>query len=99
LRNILLACSLSLSLASPFAAAAQDLQPRAMPPVPSPARSTVWVIQPTQWLIIGVGAVAAVAALEVLAPTRLIYVAGGVAGGYLANILYNGQHVEIRTVP
>jgi hypothetical protein len=66
---------------------------------PTTVRPGGWVIQPGQWVAITAGVIAGAAAMEVLVPTRLLYIMGGVAGGYLANTWYDGRRVEIHTIP
>lgn len=93
----LLPATLLLGLLAPDQAAAQPPSRADAAPVASGFAGLD--IQPGQWLAVGAGVVAGVLAVEVLIPTHLIYVAGGAAGGYLANIWYGGQRVEIRTRP
>ena len=94
---ILLPVALSLGFLAPGVAAAQP-PPRA-DPAPAASGFAGLDIHPGQWLTVGAGVIAGVLAVEVLIPTHLIYVAGGAAGGYLADAWYGGRHVEVRTRP
>jgi len=87
---------LATSLTAPVAAYAQ-------PAAISAPRSTdeVVVVRPSQWLAIGVGVVVGAAVLDVIMPSNVAFVVGGVVGGYLANTWYNGREVQLQmsTVP
>ena len=88
---------LATSLTAPVAAYAQ---PAASAPARSAAEEVV-LIRPSQWLAIGVGAVVGAAVLDVIMPSNVAFVLGGVVGGYLANTWYNGREVQLQmtTVP
>ncbi len=96
----LLAGLLALGFAAPELALAQRPAPEPSQAQPAPiARPAGWVIQPGQLVAVTAGVVVGAAAMEILVPTRLIYVLGAVAGGYLANTWYDGRRVEVHTVP
>src|SRR4051794_3267024 len=61
-------------------AAVQDLKP-----------VQVYVVRPAQVLAIGAGVIVGIAVMEALIPTALGYTAGGIVGGYLANVWYGGR--------
>jgi len=84
---------LATSLMTPVAAYAQ-------PAAPAAAQEVV-VIKPAQWLAIGAGAVVGAALLDVILPSQVAFVVGGVVGGYLANAWYSGREVQLQmsTVP
>jgi len=54
------------------------------------------VIRPGQWIAIGAGAVTGFVVGEALFSTDLGMVVGGLVGGYLANVLYQGYQIEVR---
>jgi hypothetical protein len=87
---------LATGLTAPVAAYAQP----AAAPV-ARASEEVVLIRPSQWLAIGVGAVVGAAVLDVIMPSNVAFVLGGVVGGYLANTWYNGREVQLQmtTVP
>lgn len=87
---------LATSLSAPVAAYAQP----AAAPV-SRATEEVVMIRPSQWMAIGVGAVVGAAVLDVIMPSNVAFVVGGVVGGYLANVWYAGREVQLQmtTVP
>jgi homoserine acetyltransferase len=85
---------LAISLSFPVAAYAQPAKT-----VPIPATDTTIVIQPMQWVTIGVGVVVGAAVLDMVMPTGIAFVVGGSLGGYLANAWYNGYGVEVRVAP
>jgi hypothetical protein len=85
---------LATGLTAPVASYAQ-------PAAPARSSEEVVLIKPSQWLAIGVGAVVGAAALDVIMPSNVAFVLGGVVGGYLANVWYNGREVQFQmtTVP
>ena len=60
-----------------------------------------WCPRPAQWLAIGAGVVVGAVVVDALIPADLAYIVGGVVGGYLANVWYNGRQLELHmgTVP
>jgi hypothetical protein len=86
---------LAASLSAPVAAYAQ-------PAASAPARAAtaasedVVTIRPAQWLAIGAGVVVGAAVLDVFMPSNVAFVVGGVVGGYLANVWYNGREVTLQ---
>ena len=87
---------LAAGLSAPVAAYAQP----AAPARPA-ATEDVVTIRPAQWLAIGAGVVVGAAVLDVIMPSNVAFVVGGVVGGYLANVWYNGREVTLQmaTVP
>jgi hypothetical protein len=89
---------LATGLSAPVAAYAQ-------PAAPAPARPAatedVITVRPAQWLAIGAGVVVGAAVLDVVMPSNVAFIVGGVVGGYLANVWYNGREVTLQmaTVP
>ncbi len=81
---------LATSLAAPVGAYAQ-------PATSAPARSEeVITIRPAQWLAVGAGVVVGAAVLDVILPSNVAFIVGGVVGGYLANVWYNGREVQVQ---
>jgi hypothetical protein len=99
MQKAVLAGLLATSLAAPVGAYAQP----AASPSAAPAATTeqIMVLRPAQWLVIGAGVVAGAVVIDALIPTDLAYIAGGIVGGYLANVWYNGRQIELHmgTVP
>jgi len=87
---------LATGLSMPVAAYAQPAAPAAARP-----SEEVVVIRPSQWLAIGAGAVVGAVLLDVILPSNVAIVVGGVVGGYLANVWYGGREVQVQmtTVP
>jgi hypothetical protein len=87
---------LAAGLSAPVAAYAQP----AAPARPA-ATEDVVTVRPAQWLAIGAGVVVGAAVLDVFMPSNVAFVVGGVVGGYLANVWYNGREVTLQmaTVP
>ena len=56
----------------------------------------VVTIRPAQWLTIGAGVVIGAAVLDVILPSNVAFIVGGVVGGYLANVWYNGREVQLQ---
>lgn len=83
---------LATSLAAPIAANAQT----ASSAPAAAANNEVFTIRPTQWLTVGVGVVVGAAVLDVIMPSNVAFVVGGVIGGYLANTWYTGKDVQIE---
>lgn len=83
---------LATSLAAPVAAYAQPASSAA----PKAATEEVFSIRPAQWLAVGVGVVVGAAVLDVILPSQVAFVVGGVVGGYLANVWYNGREVQLQ---
>ena len=96
MHKAMLAGLLATSLTAPVAAYAQ---PAAAPS--ARAAEEIVVIRPAQWLTIGVGVVVGAAVLDVIMPSNVAFVLGGIAGGYLANVWYNGRELQLQmaTVP
>jgi len=82
---------LAASLAAPIAANAQSASS-----APAAANDQVVNIRPAQWLTVGVGVVVGAAVLDVIMPSNIAFVVGGIAGGYLANAWYNGKEVSVQ---
>jgi hypothetical protein len=82
---------LATSLTAPVAAYAQP----AAAPSSKPAEE-VFMIRPAQWLAVGAGVVVGAAVLDIILPTNVAFVVGGVVGGYLANAWYNGRDVQLQ---
>jgi hypothetical protein len=82
---------LAAGLTAPVAAFAQ-------PAASAPARAAedVVTVRPAQWLAIGAGVVVGAAVLDVIMPSNVAFVVGGVVGGYLANVWYGGREVQIQ---
>jgi len=83
---------LATSLAAPVAAYAQPAPSAA----PKATTEEVFSIRPAQWLAVGVGVVVGAAVLDVILPSQVAFVVGGVVGGYLANVWYNGREVQLQ---
>ncbi len=83
---------LAASLAAPVASYAQSAGPAA----PSAKTEEVFTIRPAQWLAIGAGVIVGAAVLDVVLPSQMAFVVGGVVGGYLANVWYNGREVQLQ---
>ena len=85
---------LAASLAAPVASYAQ-------PAAVTRPSEEVMVIRPAQWLTIGAGAVVGAVLLDVVLPSNVAFVVGGLVGGYLANVWYGGREVQLQmtTVP
>ncbi len=81
---------LAASLAAPVAAYAQ---PATTAPAP---KDEVITVRPAQWLAVGAGVVVGAAVLDVILPGNVAFVVGGVVGGYLANVWYNGREVQVQ---
>jgi hypothetical protein len=83
---------LAASLAAPAVAYAQ--------PAPAAAARTaneeIVTVRPAQWLSIGAGVVVGAAVLDVIMPSNVAFVVGGIVGGYLANAWYNGREVQLQ---
>jgi hypothetical protein len=47
-------------------------------------------------MAIGAGVVVGAAVLDVIMPSNVAFVVGGVVGGYLANVWYGGREVQIQ---
>jgi hypothetical protein len=88
---------LATSLAAPVSAFAQPAASAA----PTATTEQLVVIRPAQWLAIGAGVVVGAVVVDALIPTDLAFIAGGIVGGYLANVWYNGRQLEVHmgTVP
>ena len=54
------------------------------------------VLRPAQWLAVGAGVVVGAAVLDVIMPSNVAFVVGGIVGGYLANVWYNGREVQLQ---
>ena len=80
---------LAASLTAPVAAYAQ-------PAAPTKVSEDVVTIRPAQWLTIGAGVVIGAAVLDVILPSNVAFIVGGVVGGYLANVWYNGREVQLQ---
>jgi hypothetical protein len=85
---------LATSLTAPVAAYAQPAAPARTP-------EEVITVRPAQWLAIGAGIVVGAAVLDVILPSNVAFIVGGVVGGYLANVWYSGREVQLQmtTVP
>jgi hypothetical protein len=99
MQKTLLAGILAASVVAPTAVYAQPTP--AAPAVSDPKTEQVFVVRPAQVLAIGAGVVVGIVVMEALIPTELGYIAGGIVGGYLANVWYGGRQLEIHmgTVP
>ena len=82
---------LAASLAAPVACYAQPASSAA-----SAKTEEVFNIRPSQWLAIGAGVIVGAAVLDVILPSQMAFVVGGVVGGYLANVWYSGREVQIQ---
>jgi len=85
---------LAAGLTAPVAAYAQ-------PAAAVRAGDEVITIRPAQWLAVGAGVVVGAAVLDVIMPSAVAFVVGGVVGGYLANVWYSGRevHLQMSTMP
>jgi hypothetical protein len=83
---------LATSVSAPVAAYAQ---PAASAPA-RPSTEDVVTVRPAQWLAIGAGVVVGAAVLDVIMPSNVAFIVGGVVGGYLANVWYNGREVTLQ---
>ena len=83
---------LATSLATPVAAYAQPATSAA----PSAKTEEIFTVRPAQWLAIGAGVIVGAAVLDVVLPSQAAFVVGGVIGGYLANVWYNGREVQLQ---
>ena len=79
---------LATSLTAPVAAYAQ--------PTTSAQTEQVFTIRPAQWLAVGAGVIVGAAVLDVVLPSQVAFVVGGIVGGYLANVWYNGREVQLQ---
>jgi hypothetical protein len=97
MQKLVLAGVLAASLTAPVASYAQTAAPAASAPV---ARVTVdnevFTIKPAQWLAVGAGVIVGAAVLDVVLPSNIAFVLGGVVGGYLANAWYSGREVQLQ---
>ena len=82
---------LAAGLSAPMAAYAQPAAPARVVPT-----EEVITVRPAQWLAIGAGVVVGAAVLDVVMPSNVAFIVGGVIGGYLANIWYNGREVQVQ---
>jgi hypothetical protein len=87
---------LAAGLTAPMAAYAQPAAPARIPPT-----EEVVTVRPAQWLAVGAGVVVGAAVLDVILPSNVAFIVGGVVGGYLANIWYSGREVQVQmtTIP
>jgi hypothetical protein len=87
---------LAASLTAPMAAYAQPAAPARTAPT-----EEVVTVRPAQWLAVGAGVVVGAAVLDVILPSNVAFIVGGVVGGYLANIWYSGREVQVQmtTIP
>lgn len=92
MQKAVLAGLLATSLAAPVGAYAQPASSAA----PTSTTEQLMVIRPAQWLVIGAGVVVGAVVIDALIPTDLGYIVGGVVGGYLANVWYNGRQIEVH---
>ena len=44
----------------------------------------------------GAGVVVGATVLDVIMPSNVAFVVGGIVGGYLANVWYNGREVQLQ---
>jgi hypothetical protein len=93
MQKTLLSAVLAAGLLAPAAAYAQ---PSSTITVPDGNTGHVWVIRPIQVLAIAAGVVVGAVVVEALIDTEIGYLVGGVAGGYLADVWYNGGQFEIH---
>ncbi len=70
----------------------------AQAPAAPPAEKTdqMFVIRPSQLLVLGAGALGGVIVGELLFSTELGMVVGGVLGGYLSHLWYSGRQLEVH---
>src|SRR4051794_33081391 len=95
MKKIFLAGILAASVAFPTGSvcaadlpgAVQDLKLAVQDLKPEP----VYAVRPAQVLAIGAGVIVGIAVMEALIPTALGYTAGGIVGGYVANVWYGGR--------
>jgi hypothetical protein len=87
---------LAAGLTAPMAAYAQPAAPARIAPT-----EEVVTVRPAQWLAVGAGVVVGAAVLDVILPSNVAFIVGGVVGGYLANIWYSGREVQVQmtTIP
>ncbi|MGE0224190.1 MAG: hypothetical protein AB7F35_15650 [Acetobacteraceae bacterium] len=85
--------ALAVSLMLPVQAA----HAQTLPITPSPTASEqMMVIRPSHLLAVGAGVIGGVIVGEMLFATDLGLVVGGVLGGYLTNLWYNGRQLELH---
>jgi len=70
---------LAIGLTAPVATYAQTAAPA------KPAEEVV-ILRPAQWLAVGAGVVLGAAVLDVIMPSNVAFVVGGIVGGYRANV-------------
>ena len=92
MQKAVLAGLLATSLAAPVGAYAQPASSSAS----AATTEQIMVIRPAQWLAIGAGVVVGAVVIDALIPGDLAYIAGGIVGGYLANVWYNGRQIELH---
>ena len=63
---------------------------------PAKPAEEVVILRPAQWLAVGAGVVVGAAVLDVIMPSNVAFVVGGIVGGYLANVWYNGREVQLQ---
>ncbi len=78
---------IAAGLTAPVAAYAQTA---------TPATAGVVILHPAQWLAVGAGVVVGATVLDVIMPSNVAFVVGGIVGGYLANVWYNGREVQLQ---
>ena len=71
----------------------------AQAPAAAPTEKTdqMIVIRPTHLLVLGAGALGGIVVGELLFSTELGMVVGGILGGYLSHLWYNGRQLELHT--
>ena len=93
MHKTLLAATLAAGLFVPAAYA----QPASSPgPKTDATTEHVWTIRPAQVLAVAAGVVGGAVVVAALVDTEIAYVVGGVAGGYFANLWYNGGEFEVH---
>jgi len=90
----LLSGIMTVGLLMPIAVFAQSATP-ALPP-PGVKTEQIFVLRPSQMLMIGAGIVSGAVVAEALLSTAFGYLVGGIVGGYLADVWYNGQQLELH---
>ena len=80
---------IATGLTAPVAAYAQTA-------VPAKPAEEVVVLRPAQWLAVGAGVVVGAAVLDVIMPSNVAFVVGGIVGGDPANVRYNGREVQLQ---